>query len=295
MHAWSHKQHPRVAVVVVTHNRHEMLRQVIEGLSKQTVSLLPPIIVDVASAPAVNLIQHDCSTIRLDQNLGGAAGFRVGMQSALRLKPDWIWVMDDDVVPDADALEQLLRAAVATNSRCLHPRKRYLDGTWMDWQGWLDVQTGRLRLTKDTAFAAGQTNVEVNYACFEGMLIHCSLVKHIGLPNPLYFLGLDDVEYGIRVAQHTSIQYVADACMTKLVDVRGAARLTGQYYALRNLRLLQRQLRQMRLLHPIKAEIFWWEQYLRLNWAALKVGTPRWQTFWAVQRAMIDATLGRFV
>lgn len=39
---------------------------------------------------------------------GGAAGFHEGMKRAYEEGYDWIWVMDDDALPHADALEKLL-------------------------------------------------------------------------------------------------------------------------------------------------------------------------------------------
>lgn len=285
----------RVISVVVTHNRAEMLKQVVAGLRAQTHQLAQIIVVDMASQPAIEPFSGT-KHVRVTENLGGAAGFHVGMRTALQSDCDWIWVMDDDVVPDANCLAQLLAVAHNEQSACIHPRKRYSDATWMDWSGWLDTTSGRLRLWQDTLFTAAthHSSIEVNYACFEGMLIHRELVQQVGLPRSLYFISYDDVAYGARLAQQTRILYARDAHMTKLIDARGQTKPSSMYYRMRNLLLLQDDLSRLGTLRPEKALLFWLEEYLRLSWAALKVGEPRWATLWYVQRGAWDAVRGKF-
>ncbi|MFZ2412893.1 MAG: glycosyltransferase [Candidatus Cryosericum sp.] len=47
--------------------------------------------------------------IRLEHNIGPAGGAAVGQQKALELNADWVWMLDDDVVVDPDALANLMR------------------------------------------------------------------------------------------------------------------------------------------------------------------------------------------
>ncbi|MBP0575803.1 glycosyltransferase, partial [Mycobacterium tuberculosis] len=45
------------------------------------------------------------TTITMDHNVGGAGGFYRGMRFAYDQGADWVWMMDDDGVPAATALE----------------------------------------------------------------------------------------------------------------------------------------------------------------------------------------------
>ena len=46
--------------------------------------------------------------IRSEENVGGAGGFRIGMETAYAAGWDRIWLMDDDVVPAPDCLATLM-------------------------------------------------------------------------------------------------------------------------------------------------------------------------------------------
>ena len=48
--------------------------------------------------------------IHLDENTGGAGGFRAGVEAAYEQGFDRIWLMDDDVVPAPDCLAVLMAA-----------------------------------------------------------------------------------------------------------------------------------------------------------------------------------------
>ena len=43
-------------------------------------------------------------------NTGGAGGFAIGIRRALELGCDAVWLMDDDTVPEPEALAALVRA-----------------------------------------------------------------------------------------------------------------------------------------------------------------------------------------
>jgi polyhydroxyalkanoate synthesis regulator phasin len=59
--------------------------------------------------------------IRLAKNLGGAGGFKEGMRRAAEAGNDWCWIMDDDVIPEQDALQGLLDAHSYLASKDIAP------------------------------------------------------------------------------------------------------------------------------------------------------------------------------
>src|SRR5215471_20432657 len=104
----------KVAAVVVTYNRRDLLLESLAAVLAQTRAPDKVIVVDNASQdgtaaavrekfPAVHLAE-------LRRNSGGAGGFAGGMALALADGADLIWLMDDDTVPEPGALSALLAA-----------------------------------------------------------------------------------------------------------------------------------------------------------------------------------------
>ena len=101
-----------VAVVVVTHNRADLLARMLDALVVQTHPIATVIVVDNASGDHTQqvLARDDLplQVIRSEENVGGAGGFRIGMETAYAGGWDRIWLMDDDVVPAPDCLAVLM-------------------------------------------------------------------------------------------------------------------------------------------------------------------------------------------
>ena len=53
---------------------------------------------------------EDVVTVTARTNTGGAGGFAIGIRRALELGCDAVWLMDDDTVPEPEALSALVRA-----------------------------------------------------------------------------------------------------------------------------------------------------------------------------------------
>ena len=103
----------KVAAVVVTYNRLELLKKVIDGLRNQTYKLDKIIVVNNASTDGTSQwlsSQGDLEFINQD-NLGSSGGQYSGSVFAYQNGYDWIWQMDDDVVADKYCLENLFKFA----------------------------------------------------------------------------------------------------------------------------------------------------------------------------------------
>ncbi|MDW8464041.1 MAG: hypothetical protein RML10_10775 [Geminocystis sp.] len=55
----------------------------------------------------------------------------------------------------------------------------------------------------------------INYGCFEGMLLHRSVVSIVGLPEKKFFLYYDDTYYGYMINKVTNVLYIKDICFVK--------------------------------------------------------------------------------
>lgn len=203
-----------VAAVVVTFNRLEKLKTVLESLQSQTRVPDQLIIVNNAStdgtAKYLEEFARDFSmkdrinlnVVTLPENVGGAGGFSAGMRRGYELGADFVWIFDDDGYPQPKALENLLNGFNSAVDQ-LGPdvpyacsMVKFVDGsicemnnpvpTW-DW--------GRL-------IAKGFNNLVMVTSCsFVSVLIPRWVMEKYGLPFKEYFIWFDDAEYTLRITR----------------------------------------------------------------------------------------------
>ena len=145
-----------------------------------------------AHFPDVQLAQVPCNT-------GGAGGFAYGIALALAGDADLIWLMDDDTVPQADALREMLAA------RDEYPRpapalvaSRVI---WTDGRAH-PMNTPRPKPFAGTAereAAAAAGCVAIRSASFVSVLVDARECERRGLPEADYFLWNDDFEFTGRL------------------------------------------------------------------------------------------------
>lgn len=205
---------PAVAAVVVTYNRKSLLRQCLKALKNQTHPIEEIIVVDNLSTDGTaEMVQTEFSDVTLrmlEENRGGAGGFHEGMEMALGLGVDWIWVMDDDVEPAPTALDGLLSAKVRSreNTVALSPLKVGREGEiQFHHVGWYAPS----RMQIEPLVALDEPVIEVEYSSFVGLLVRGRTVECVGLPDEGYFIWGDDVEYCQRLKKAGSMYLVQDS------------------------------------------------------------------------------------
>jgi GT2 family glycosyltransferase len=137
--------------------------------------------------------------LRLEENTGGAGGFHAGVDRAMAQGADWIWLMDDDAMPESDALSRLLSA--------LQPDERppVLATQVVTSEGTPDI-AHRVRVRSRPLWAwhvpadeYRQPAFAADVVSFVGSLIHRQYVQNCGLPRAEYFLYYDDFEFTYRI------------------------------------------------------------------------------------------------
>ena len=89
-----------VAIIAVTYNMLELLKEEINSLREQTYKDAQIIVVNNGSTDdTLSWLQQQQDIITITQkNLGGAGGFYTGMKYAAENGYKYCWVMDDDVI-----------------------------------------------------------------------------------------------------------------------------------------------------------------------------------------------------
>ena len=106
-----------VAVVVVSYNRKELLRDCLTSVCAQVAPQDEVIVIDNGSTDgSPELVRGEfpqATLFETGENLGGSGGFAWGVELAIAKGHSWAGLMDDDGTPAADALDNLKRVVTA--------------------------------------------------------------------------------------------------------------------------------------------------------------------------------------
>ena len=217
-----------VVAVVVAYNRQELLRRCLDGLSEQTVAPTGTVVVDNASTDDSREVASThplgAHVVELPTNTGGAGGFAAGIARALTRFPraDWIWIMDDDTVPTATALEALVRAAEAYPGApaLLASRAVWTDGTEHPMNRPRTRPALPPALHRHAALVGAR---QIRTASFVSILLDARAVREVGLPRASYFLWNDDFEYTSRILRGRIGLYVPASVVHHLTRALGSS------------------------------------------------------------------------
>jgi len=169
-----------VAAIVSTYNRKNFLRACLKSLLHQIRAPDEIIVVDGPSTDGTDeMVRSEfpkVTYVRVEDDIGGAGQFHIGMKIAYRRGHDFIWVMDDDVeVVRRDGLEMLLKIYYAESEKA--PVGAVIP----------------LQLTGGRIARVGPLSI------FVGGLIPRKVVERVGFPRYDFFIYYDDVEYAYRI------------------------------------------------------------------------------------------------
>ena len=196
----------RVVAVVVTWNRRELLQEALAALRTQTHPPSAIVVVDNASTDGTTELltrEHaDLELVHLTRNTGGAGGFAAGIERALTLEPDLVWLLDDDTVPTAAAAERLVGAWASYGvGRGRRPAVLASRVVWTDGRDH-PMNTPRRKpgaRAAERAAADAVGCVPIRSASFVSIMCDVTTVRERGLPVADYFLWNDDFEYSTRL------------------------------------------------------------------------------------------------
>ena len=134
-------------------------------------------------------------------NDGGAGGFSFGLQQA---KADFIWLMDDDSIPETHCLERLVGTYEANKS--LYYGKVGYVASHVMWR----QNTHRMNIPR---FHSQYGFPFLESASFVSIMISRAAVREAGLPVAEFFIYSDDVEYTQRIS---SLGYVGILCLDSI-------------------------------------------------------------------------------
>lgn len=199
-----------IGAVVVTYNRLLLLQECITAIRSQTRPADEIIVVNNGSTDGTAewLATQPDLTVITQPNSGSSGGQYTGIRTAYYKGHDWFWCMDDDTIPEPDALAALTRAPYINDSKTGFLASVVL---WTDGLPWGDSHN-RASHPSDWFLTVLQDRcVRAAEATFVSILIHRTAVTEVGLPFRDFFLLVDDTEYTTRITEKFRGYYVLDS------------------------------------------------------------------------------------
>lgn len=219
----------KTSAVVVTYNRLGLLKECINALLNQTKPLRHIIIVNNAStdgtAAYLRKVKSEDSTDRViiinsETNLGGAAGFNLGMKVFVeKTSDDFVWIMDDDTIPEKDSYKYLMEASEKLDANfgflCSDVR----------WTNGAPVNTPKV--APEWHKRIDEDMVKVEQATFVSVLVPRKAIFKYGYPISDFIIWGDDTEYTTRLSRDNECFFVNNS----IVIHKTATYLAGTTFA----------------------------------------------------------------
>ena len=204
------KADSRVAAVIVTHKRVDLLRASLDVVANQTRPVEWVIVVDNGCEDAGRDLLNDVAGDRgvylpSATNLGGAGGFAYGFLQALALGAEAVWCADDDGRPEnTEVLATLMDCAtrhcldevspvvcnLAEPDKLAFPLRRGIE-----WRRYRSELFDPKHPVEEQDFLPNIASL------FNGALISADAMARIGVPDYRLFIRGDEVEYHRRLSR----------------------------------------------------------------------------------------------
>lgn len=233
----------KVTAIIATFNRLDFLKEIIQALRNQTYKIDNIVVTNNSSEDGTEewLNEQKDIIVQKQENVGSSGGQYTGMKGAMETDCDFIWMMDDDVVPEKNCLENLMK--VADENKIVAPVRYNNDGT-LFWNETINFNISNPFKSiwdginnKEYYDKQGEL-VYTEGLTFEGPLIPRNIVEKIGYPEFSFFIYADDSEYMIRAIKHEFKTYlVKSAKMNRKLPVPDLHKDFNwkHYYIIRNI------------------------------------------------------------
>lgn len=239
-----------IGVVLVTFNRKDELKKALIKYEKQKKKPEYIIVVNNNSTDGtyefLNYWEQEKNSIQkyvinLKENIGGSGGFYTGLNKAMDLDCDWIWVADDDAYPEFDALSNvenfyetnadinkneiaaLCGAVINNNEIDLDHRRR--------------LQKSLIKIMETPVLKDEYNNeyFEIDLFSYVGSILNKNYLKMAGLTEKEYFIYYDDTEHSFRLRKMGKILCIPKVKIAHNTGVVDNEQVTWKtYYGTRN-------------------------------------------------------------
>jgi GT2 family glycosyltransferase len=195
----------------------------------------------------------DCGIVQNEHNLGFAGGMNVGIRYAIRKKYEYLWLLNNDAIPDPNCLRTLVAAMDADPTlAAVTPKLVSPDGADQMLGGWIDWETGKL-----THFYSGPVPHPTPvgwYVSGAAILMRVNVIRAFGGFDPRFFAYWEEFDLCTRILRHGdwNLAVVPDARCAHLeaASSGGNRSALADYLFVRNRMLFLRRHLSLRRLIP---------------------------------------------
>lgn len=197
--------------LVLTYNRRELVLRCVNALLAQTHPLKSIIVIDNGSDDGTSeaLTQLNSpliQVVRIDQNIGAARGFTYMLEHGFaKANIEWGYMMDDDVICEPTAVEELVKAYEQNFSA--PEQVGFMVSQAVDGQGrannvpHIDTRPRRAGECPDWGLYLDQGIVSVRGSPMSGMLMPRTTFEDFGNLNSEFVVWGEDLEYTLRITE----------------------------------------------------------------------------------------------
>jgi GT2 family glycosyltransferase len=221
-------------VIIPSWNGKEDTLECLRSLAQQSYQNLEIVVVDNGSKDgSVEAIQKRFPDVQLicnQENLGTVKAENQGMIYALELGVEYVGIVNNDTIFAPDFFQELVNAAETDDRVAVAGPKIY----YYDEPDVIQAAGGYIGFTEVVSRSRGsgqrdhgqyEVPVDVDFIPSCGVLVRASVIREIGLLDPVYFAYFDETDWYWRMHKHGYlIRYVPTAKMWHKL-----ARTTGSY------------------------------------------------------------------
>ncbi len=201
----------KIGIVICNYNKEDYIINCIQSVLSSSFSDFDVFVVDNASTDnSVSYIKEkfgDAVNLLINtENLGGSGGFNRGLREVMKYNYQYIMLMDNDIVADKNAIEELARFLDENPKVGMVGSKVYFmdypDRIW-GYGGNIDfneyLQKDQYKNCTDSDSIPEITYCDYVAAC--SLMVRAEAIKKVGLMPEENFIYWDDMEWGYRFNQ----------------------------------------------------------------------------------------------
>jgi GT2 family glycosyltransferase len=194
---------PKVFIVILNWNGRERLNACLRSVFALTYGNFDVVVVDNASLDgsleAAKALFSRAHFILNQENVGFAVGMNVGIRFSLSKGAEYVWILNNDVECDRNALSELVLAAQVSSGPALYsPRILTPDGAEWFVGGRIDYCRMRSEHVAPSGINTNENPYQTGYLCGCSLLLSRKVIELVGLFDETYFLYYEDVDYSVR-------------------------------------------------------------------------------------------------
>lgn len=196
------EKEPKVFVIVLNKDGKETLPGCLRSVFALSYGNFEVVVVDNASRDgSIETARLDFGRAHFvvnDENTGFSGGMNIGIRYALSKGASYVWLLNNDAVPERDSLSRLLRAAEVSGDAVFSPIVKDDSGHVWFSGGKIDFPRMRAEHVDSSPDSDKGEPYETGYLSGCALLLPKKAIERVGLLDEGYFLYYEDADYSIR-------------------------------------------------------------------------------------------------